>query len=122
MSRSGPPLRRRFFRVKAFLLLAIFLAAGTSLPSLDALAYHGESEETARSQTHVEPAGGCLSHIDNCTLGRGAPGSGAGLTGCCELRLVDTPVIPHHAVHVLPPLAADLFGIPQPRAPPVRFV
>jgi len=108
-------------QLKAVLLLVVFLAAGTSLPSLDALAYHQDSAEPRRSQPHVEPAGGCLNHSDHCGLSRGAPGSGSGLTPNHELRLDTTGASPHPLLQALAPARADHHGIPQPRAPPVRL-
>jgi hypothetical protein len=67
----------RLIQAKALLLLVVFLAAGTSLPSLDAVVYHNQGADAQRWQTHVEPAGGCLDHAEHCVLGRTAPGSGA---------------------------------------------
>src|SRR4026208_993755 len=85
----------RPLRAKALLLLAVFLSAGTSLPSLDALVYHG-GPHLERSQPHVEPAGGCLSHSDHCSLGRTASGSGAvaALAGVVRLEPISTPTQP----------------------------
>ena len=108
----------RPLRVKALHLLAVFLSAGPSLPSLDALVYHGATH-LERSQPHVEPAGGCLSHSDHCSLGRTASGSGAvaTLAGVVRLEPVSTPTQP-----CTPrgwPAAADRTGVPQPRAPPL---
>jgi hypothetical protein len=109
-------------QAKAFLLLTTFLSAGTSLPSLDALAYHHEEIGSERSRPHVDPAGGCPSHADDCSLGRNAPGSNAGLAGSRELRL-DPDLAPTHQLHTVPaPAHAASLGIPQPRAPPVQFV
>ncbi len=105
-------MRARLIRVKASLLLAVFLAAGTSLPSLDALVHHQNSEEAARSQAHVESAGGCPSHAGHCGLGRGAPGSGAGLTVSRELRLQDKT-----SVRQLPPPLVELASAVLPASP-----
>src|SRR5215210_494186 len=90
-------MRIRAVQAKALLLLLVFLAAGTSLPSLDALAYHGGHASSERPRTHIEPAGGCLSHADECTLGRTASGSGAITAAEPESRLVptDSPVAQH---------------------------
>src|SRR5688500_7977250 len=106
-------------RAKALLLLALFLSAGTSLPSLDALAFHHDGSGE-RSRTHVEPAGGCLSHADHCSLGRGATGTGSALTISRELRLPHAVTVQIHSPPV-DPGSAVILGIPQPRAPPVRF-
>lgn len=122
MHRSGPARSPLLFRVKALLLLAIFLSAGTSLPSVDALAYHGESGDSERSQPHVESAGGCLSHAGHCSLGRNAPGSNAGLTEPRELRLDSTVGSASLVEWVSAPASAVRRGIPQPRAPPVQIV
>jgi hypothetical protein len=109
----------RPLRAKAFLLLAVFLSAGTSLPSLDALVYHHGTTQLERSQPHVEPAGGCLSHSDHCSLGRGATGSGAvaTLSGPVHLEPVPGPTQP--CAPCVLPTVADRTGVPQPRAPPV---
>jgi hypothetical protein len=112
-------LRQSHFRpLKAFLLLAVFLSAGTSLPSLDAVVYHSATN-LDRSQSHVESAGGCLSHSDHCTLGRTASGSGAVATwrGITRVEPVSKPA-PQY-VRRLPPACADRGSIPQPRAPPL---
>src|SRR5437773_2003487 len=63
-------------RARAWLLLALFLGAGTSLPSADALLHHLHPDPFA-GRVHVEPAGGCAAHSDHCTLGRTPPGSRA---------------------------------------------
>jgi len=118
MYRSVAARRSHLLRAKAFLLLAVFLSAGTSLPSLDALVYHHSPTELARSQSHFEPAGGCLSHSDHCSLGRGASGSGAVGTPCSVTRLdpVSSPFRP--CARRVQPTRADRSTIPQPRAPP----
>jgi hypothetical protein len=113
----------RLIQAKAFLLLLVFLAAGTSLPSLDALAFHGNDASSERSRTHIEPAGGCLSHADQCSLGRTASGSGAVAAAEPESHLVPTssPVIrqsPHFQ-----PVCAGPGALPRSRAPPIlRYV
>jgi len=112
------PARSHLLRAKAFLLLAVFLAAGTSLPSLDALAYHHGATALERSQSHVEPAGGCLSHSDHCSLGRTASGSGAvaTLSGVTRIEPASSPT--HPCTPRVQPICADRSAIPQPRAPP----
>jgi hypothetical protein len=106
---------------RAFLLLAVFLTAGSSLPSLDALVYHTRAAELERWQTHVEAAGECVSHGEHCTLGRTAPGSNA--IGA----LADEP-----RVAAFTPPAARSFAtqhitgthsttLARPRAPPVAL-
>ena len=62
-------------RLRALLLLALFLGAGSSLPSLDAVLYHMHGTERFAGDTHLDPAGGCGGHADHCTLGRTSPGS-----------------------------------------------
>jgi hypothetical protein len=108
-------------QVKAFFLLLVFLTAGTSLPSLDALTHHANAAGETRSQSHIEPAGGCASHSGHCALGRVAPNSSTGPSETRELQLDETPRSSDH----LPPLAAPLSEsqtrIPQPRAPPELF-
>jgi len=118
MLRSLPAGRSRLRPAKAFLLLAVFLSAGTSLPSLDALVYHQSATELDRSQSHVEPAGGCLSHTDHCSLGRSASGSGAVATlgGVTRLEPLSSPA--RLCARRLHPACADRGAIPQPRAPP----
>jgi hypothetical protein len=118
MYRSVAARRSHLLRAKAFLLLAVFLSAGTSLPSLDALVYHNSAAELDRSQIHVEPAGGCLSHSDHCGLGRSASGSGAvaTLTSVTRLQPVSSPT--HLCARRVQPTCADRRAIPQPRAPP----
>jgi hypothetical protein len=106
---------------RAFVLLAVFLAAGSSLPSLDALVYHTRAGELQGSQPHVEPAGGCLSHAEDCTLGRTAPGSGAVGTTADRLHVASlTPPAPKSFVtqHVTRSYRSPLA---QPRAPPATL-
>jgi hypothetical protein len=107
----------RLTQAKAVVLLLVFLAAGTSLPSLDALAFHHDGSGE-RSRTHVEPAGGCLSHADQCTLGRTASGSGAVGAPETETRLVadSRPDSPRSAR--LQPICADPGAQHHSRAPP----
>lgn len=108
----------RRLRVKALLLLAIFLSAGTSLPSLDALAHHGYASEEARSQSHIEPAGGCVAHSGHCTLGRAAPGSNAGLCQAREHRIHAPTAASEQPLQSHPRPSNTDVGIPQSRAPP----
>jgi hypothetical protein len=118
MYRSLPARRWYLRQAKASLLLAVFLSAGTSLPSLDALVYHHGAAVLERSQSHVEPAGGCLSHSDHCSLGRSASGSGAvaTLSSVTRLEPVSSPSRP--SAPRIQPTCADRSAIPQPRAPP----
>jgi hypothetical protein len=108
-------------QAKALLLLLVFLAAGTSLPSLDALVHHGKASEETRSQSHIEPAGGCASHSGHCALGRGAPGSGAGAGDSRESRFSTAAGSLSHLPQSQAPLSSTHVGIPQSRAPPVLF-
>ena len=109
--------RLRWIQVRAILLLAVFLSAGSSLPSLDALVYHSGVGAVPRSQAHVEPAGGCLNHAEHCILGRTAPGSGAAGT-------VSNPVVVASVFTPSPqPLVTQAgsthrLTLAQPRAPP----
>ena len=113
----------RLIQAKALLLLLVFLAAGTSLPSLDALAHHGDAAGSERSRTHVEPAGGCLSHADGCSLGRTASGSGAVAASEAESRLIPTSSPVTHHFPYSQPVCADPSALPHSRAPPtLRYV
>jgi hypothetical protein len=105
-------------RVKAFLLLAVFLSAGTSLPGPDALVYHHGTAELDRSSSHIEPAGGCLDHAEHCVLGRTATGSGADAASVAVVTVAPAsrPAQPLTA-HSL--FSADPAGTPNSRAPPV---
>jgi hypothetical protein len=113
----------RLIQAKALLLLLVFLAAGTSLPSLDALAYHGNAAGSERSRTHIEPAGGCLSHADACTLGRTASGSGAVAAAEPESDLVPNGRPSVQQCLPIQPVCADAGALPHSRAPPtLRYV
>jgi hypothetical protein len=118
MHRSVLTGMSRLRRAKALLLLAVFLSAGTSLPSLDAMVYHHSDEQLDRSQSHIEPAGGCLSHSDHCSLGRSASGSGAvaALSSVARLEPISSP--PRPCARRAEPACVDRTAIPQPRAPP----
>jgi hypothetical protein len=111
----------RLIQAKALLLLLVFLSAGTSLPSIDALVHHQLDAGTERWQTHVEPAGGCLSHAGHCALGRVAPNSSAGPSESRELQLDETPRTSHHLSPLEAPRSHIQNGVPQPRAPPELF-
>jgi len=71
-------------RLRAWLLLVLFLSAGTSLPGADALLNHQHAESF---RVHFDPAGGCASHADHCTLGRTPPGSSAAVPVAFAARL-----------------------------------
>jgi hypothetical protein len=116
----GPLVRpSRCFRVKASLLLAVFLAAGTSLPSLDAVLYHSQGSDIERWQSHVEPAGGCLNHLEHCTLGRTATGSEAVAHLSGEPRVQPAePDIPQ-PLPASPHISTDRGATARPRAPPI---
>lgn len=106
----------RRIQAKAFLLLAVFLSAGTSLPSLDGILFHGG--DAGRAQTHVEPAGECLDHGQHCVLGRTAPGANAVVASAPEVRVaLSSPP----AVRSTTPSAfnSGIAGSPHSRAPPV---
>jgi hypothetical protein len=114
------PARRSagLHRSIALLLFAVFLGAGTTLPGTDALLYHWGQPDATEHQAHIEPAGGCASHTDACTLGRAASGAGADLAHAPQVR-ADAParsrVEPDSGLrHV----AFDRGVLPQPRAPP----
>ena len=109
----------RFVQAKALLLLLVFLAAGTSLPSLDVLTHHANGAEETRSQSHIEPAGGCASHSGHCALGRSAPGSNAGPGDSRELRITSAAGTLSHLPQSQASLSSAHLGIPQSRAPPV---
>ena len=105
-------------RVRSLLLLLVFLAAGTSLPSLDSLLFHGEAAEWQRSRIHVEPAGGCLDHAEHCVLGRTAAGANAVAT---PLNEVTAEPGNGSDLQLLPTSLCRSFTrgvIHQPRAPP----
>ncbi len=102
-------------RVRAWLLLALFLGAGTSLPSADALLHHQHPEPF---RVHYDPAGGCAEHADHCTLGRTPPGSRAVAPVMLVVRV--GPNKPSHAIRTP---SAQLFDartsfLPPSRAPP----
>lgn len=111
----------RLIQAKALVLLLVFLTAGTSLPSLDALTHHANAAEETRSQSHIEPAGGCTSHSGHCALGRSAPGSSAGPADSRELRINSAVGTPRHLPQSHAPLSHNHLGVPQSRAPPVQF-
>lgn len=121
MCRSVPTGISRLRRPKALLLLAVFLSAGTSLPSLDALWYHHGGAEVARSQSHVEVAGGCLDHSGHCVLGRTATGSGGDTTPSTEVK-AEPPSQPVPPITAQSLFSADPTGNPNSRAPPVLLV
>jgi hypothetical protein len=122
MSRcGGPPSHGASavtLRARAWLLLILFLGAGTSLPGLDALLFHWRVDPLA-GRIHVEPTGGGTDHADHCTLGRTPPGSRA----VAALAIVVRHTPDHRQpLRRLPPARA--FGARAaspslPRAPPI---
>ncbi len=108
-------------RARAWLLLGLFLGAGTSLPSLDALLFHWRVDPLA-GQVHVEPAGGCTAHADHCTLGQTPPGSRAVAAFALSMRLAPpAPPMPRQAAPAPPPRKLACL-LPPPRAPPAPQV
>jgi hypothetical protein len=104
-------------RLVTLLLLTVFLGAGTTLPDSDALLYHWvDGSDSHRS--HVEPAGGCGSHSEHCTLGRNATGAGAKLAQGTVARAAPVEQAPPFTISPLRVIAAQRGIIPQPRAPP----
>ncbi|HEX2250531.1 MAG TPA: hypothetical protein VHH32_09270 [Gemmatimonadales bacterium] len=112
---------RRSLQIRAVLLLAVFLSAGTSLPSLDAVLHHGGTAE-AGSQSHVEVAGECVDHAGHCELGRTPTGSNAvaGLAGSIHSEPLPQPTQIHAADR--PQVDADHYATARPRAPPSPVV
>lgn len=108
-------------RLAALLLLATFLGAGTTLPGPDALFHHWSGQPESH-RTHVEPAGGCTSHTEQCTLGRSATGASAELALAPAVRAAAVERRPTSVAPVIRILAADRGTIPQPRAPPAPAV
>jgi hypothetical protein len=112
--------RRRWTQVRAVLLLAVFLAAGTSLPSLDAIFFHSHADER-QGWSHVEAAGECVTHAGSCTLGRTAAGSGAVILGQAQPRVV-APSLPPSVVLVTQHwLDSQQATQARPRAPPASL-
>lgn len=111
----------RLIQAKSLLLLLVFLAAGTSLPSLDSLLFHGNTEGSQRGRIHVEPAGGCLEHAGHCVLGRTATGAGAVATLAPDIRVGPSGGT---AGQLIPKclLSTVSRGLPNCRAPPVLLV
>lgn len=108
-------------RLLAFLLLAVFLGAGTTVPGPDVLFHHlnGQAEQL---RTHLDPAGGCGGHAEKCTLGRAATGTGAAIAHApaFSTRFAEAPTPPvHSGVEIV---LADLTAIPHSRAPPAHVV
>jgi hypothetical protein len=104
-------------RLVAWLLLSVFLGAGTTLPGPDAL-LHRWTRQADEHRTHLEPAGGCGAHAEKCTLGRTATGAGATLVQAPILRtqLFDSPArAVTQSADIVP---ADLGAKPPSRAPP----
>lgn len=102
-------------RLRAWLLLVLFLGAGTSLPGADALLNHRHPESF---RVHFDPPGGCAAHADHCTLGRTPPGSRAAVPVAFAARLTFDGGAPHVSVPTARPLDARLSLLPPSRAPP----
>jgi hypothetical protein len=108
-------------RLVAFLLLAVFLGAGTTVPGPDVLLHHwtGQANE---HRSHIEPAGGCGSHSEKCTLGRTATGAGAALVHDPVLRTDPTEFPSPASTLAVRIVIADPDAIPHSRAPPAHLV
>jgi len=111
---------KRLVRVRSLSLLLVFLAAGTSLPSLDSLLFHGDPAES-RGRIHVEQAGGCPDHAGHCVLGRTATGAGAILAAAVEISF-EPAGGPIDRLTSQSFLSTDPAGQPNSRAPPVLLV
>jgi hypothetical protein len=105
--------------VRAWLLLALFLSAGTSLPSPDALVNHRHAE---LFRVHFDPAGGCAGHADHCTLGRTPPGSRAAAPVAFAARLDFDSGVRQPATPTARPLDARPSLLPPSRAPPAPLI
>jgi hypothetical protein len=105
-------------RARAWLLLTLFLGAGTSLPSPDALLFHWRVDPSA-GRIHVEPAGGCTAHGDHCTLSRTPPGSRAVAPLAIVVRDARDLRQPLRRLPPAPALAARVASPSLPRAPPI---
>ena len=112
--------RRRHLRARALLLLAVFLGAGTSLPSLDALVYHTAGPDVRGATVHLEPAGPCPNHAAHCELGRTAAGSSAVGVHPAVLRLEAPVHSRREPAPALPLRTAVLRILGLPRAPPAH--
>ncbi len=112
----------RASRSVALLLLAVFLGAGSSLPSLDALLFHWHAGAQTVERPHIEPAGGCSSHAEHCTLGQSGPGARAFLGRASLARMVAgaaaaaPPAPPRIAFAASPDYASRPRPPPAPRA------
>jgi hypothetical protein len=106
-------------RLRAWLLLLLFLSAGTSLPGADALLNHRHPESF---RVHFDPAGGCASHADHCALGRTPPGSGAAApVGLVARPAFDSGTRPA-PIPTARPLDARPSLLPPCRAPPALTI
>jgi hypothetical protein len=105
-------------RLRAWLQLALFLCAGTSLPSPDALLFHTHPDPFS-GRVHVEPAGGCSAHSDHCTLGRTPPGSRAAAAFAVVVRLAPGFRQPVRLLPPVPAFDARVASPSLPRAPPI---
>jgi hypothetical protein len=106
-------------RLRAWLLLVLFLGAGTSLPGADALFNHRHAESF---RVHFDPAGGCASHADHCTLGRMPPGSSSAVPVGFAARLALAAQAAHTAAPAARPLQARRSLLPPSRAPPALTI
>jgi hypothetical protein len=117
---THPGRRAGLRRAVALLLLAVFLGSGTTLPSADALLHHsGDQAETQRP--HIEPAGGCASHVESCVLGRAATGTGAVVADAVVLTLAAADYAAAETAGGLPPLSSFRGIFPPSRAPPASI-
>jgi hypothetical protein len=108
-------------RARAWLLLFLFLGAGTSLPSIDALLFHWRADPLA-GRLHVEPAGGCTSHAERCTLRR-TPPSSRSLAALATPARTALPLEPsRRPAPATPALDSRATLLPLPRAPPAPLV
>jgi hypothetical protein len=109
-------------RIRALLLLALFLGAGTSLPSLDAVLYHRHGADRFAGDTHFDPAGGCGGHADHCTLARTPPGSRSVQPQAVDFRVTSGEAVPSPPTLISHAIVRSLRALPQPRAPPAPAV
>jgi hypothetical protein len=122
MTRARGARQAVLIQIRALLLFAVFLGAGTTLPGLDALLYHTRGPDLEGSRIHLEPAGPCPDHAAHCSLGRAAPGSRAVSAGHTIVRSESSPRATRTPAPLTPSLVSERRTPAQPRAPPVPIV
>ena len=111
--------RSTLTRLRAAVMAACFLCAGIVFPDLDAVLFHGVSQEDSRP--HVETTDSAACHAESCVLGAVLPqGQKSGTVKADFERLLDPADLSQPSIVSISDRTPS--GNTDSRAPPVASV